>query len=98
MIDCGPLEDLANGDVITLGGTTLNQVARYFCDEGYNLIGLESRVCVSPGTWSGSAPSCQCELPAQAFLEACALYSELSYFYSPTVYCLKIKENICQFQ
>ncbi|XP_060079283.1 uncharacterized protein LOC132558705 [Ylistrum balloti] len=38
----------------------LDDVVTYGCDPGYELIGGNlSRVCLSDGTWSGSAPLCQ---------------------------------------
>ena len=33
--------------------------ARYICNEGYTLIGLESRKCSSNGQWSSQAPYCR---------------------------------------
>lgn len=62
VVDCGPLENPDNGLVITVSGTTLNQVAQYSCFEGYRLSGLERRLCQENARWSGNAPTCNCEL------------------------------------
>ena len=57
LVDCGSLEDPDDGQVNfvdTFGGS----VANYTCDELYVLCGVESRVCQSNGSWSGSPPDC----------------------------------------
>ena len=34
-------------------------VARYTCNDGYNVVGIASRRCIDQQGWSGSAPICQ---------------------------------------
>lgn len=63
-VECDPLEDIENGDVIVTSFTPGSE-ADYICDEGYVLIGQETRVCEhvdrtsTRGEWSGEEPSCQ---------------------------------------
>lgn len=57
MIDCEPLEDPANGSVL-VGNTSLNGVARYSCDAGFELNGAEQLICTVNGTWSDTPPDC----------------------------------------
>ena len=63
-MECDPLEDIENGDVIVTSFTPGSE-ADYICDEGYVLIGQETRVCEhvdrtsTRGEWSGEEPSCQ---------------------------------------
>jgi CUB/sushi domain-containing protein len=65
-VDCGPLSPPPNGD-IRVSVTTFGSFARYSCSIGYELTGLEVRVCQTDGTWSGSAPICKIsECPALA--------------------------------
>ena len=51
-VDCGPLSDPTNGQVV-INGTTLGEIANYTCDSKYTLIGNSSRVCKDDGAWSG---------------------------------------------
>ena len=36
-----------------------NSTAMYSCKNGYNLVGVAVRTCLSSGNWSGDAPYCQ---------------------------------------
>lgn len=38
--------------------TSSGEVAKYACNENYNLIGLSIRTCQTNGTWSGLQPEC----------------------------------------
>ncbi len=38
--------------------TYVGSTARYFCNSGYTLSGLSTRVCQSSHSWSGQQPSC----------------------------------------
>ena len=58
-VDCGTLNNLANGQVSYTGRTTLGQTATYSCNTGYNLVGDNIRTCQATGNWSDSAPTCQ---------------------------------------
>ena len=57
-VDCGALTNPDNGRVDTPQGTTLNQVATYSCNSGYELVGDTTRTCQADGIWSGSEPIC----------------------------------------
>ena len=59
VVNCGTLNDPANGRVHHTGGTTLGRTATYSCNIGYNLVGSTTRTCQATGMWSGSAPTCQ---------------------------------------
>ncbi|XP_043931977.1 uncharacterized protein LOC122805775 [Protopterus annectens] len=55
---CGSLEDLPNGRIEFEGGITFGAVARFYCDDGYNLIGRSYRTCLADG-WDYQNPSCE---------------------------------------
>lgn len=57
-IDCGILNPLINGDVKLAGGSLFLSNATYSCDQGFNLMGVGTRTCLSNGEWSGSEPEC----------------------------------------
>lgn len=58
VVDCGPLSPPINGDIrVTI--TTFASSARYSCSAGFNLVGLEFRVCQVNGRWTGKAPTCR---------------------------------------
>ncbi|MBU6161487.1 MAG: SUMF1/EgtB/PvdO family nonheme iron enzyme [Myxococcales bacterium] len=57
-VTCGALPNVANGRVETPAGSALGAVATYACDDGYALIGDESRTCQASGVWSGAPPTC----------------------------------------
>ena len=59
VVDCGTLNDPANGNVSHTAGTTFGQTANYTCNTGYRLVGDSTRTCQATGVWSGSAPTCQ---------------------------------------
>ena len=59
MVDCGALNDPANGQVSHPDGTMTGQTATYSCNTGYNLVGESFRTCQATGMWSGSEPTCQ---------------------------------------
>ena len=59
-VDCGPLENPANGNVTIDAGTTVGMIARYSCNAGYVLMELLAlRLCTISGQWSGTAPTCE---------------------------------------
>lgn len=58
-IDCGVPEDLRDGEMTLVNGTTfLNSVATYECGDDFWLEGEAERVCLEDGHWSGVAPMC----------------------------------------
>lgn len=45
-----------------------NSIVTYKCDIGYNMTGSSQRTCLSSGSWSGTAPSCNpivCDTPTK---------------------------------
>ena len=59
VVDCGSLLNPQNGAVNT-SGTTLNSVANYSCNEGYEINGTMTRTCGDDGNWSMVEPNCDC--------------------------------------
>ena len=59
---CGQPDSPTNGRVNTSAGTSFGDVARYSCDEGYTLIGLNETTCQDDRRWNGSVPICESEL------------------------------------
>ena len=41
-----------------MDSTTVNSVATYYCNTGYDLVGTETRTCMASGMWSGIEPTC----------------------------------------
>ena len=58
-MDCGNLNDPANGSVTHNSGSTFGETATYSCNTGYNLVGNRTGVCQDTGEWSGSTPTCR---------------------------------------
>ncbi len=58
-MDCGLLKDPTGGEV-NLTGSRIGDMATYECYQGYDLSGLQTRICQKDGTWSGEAPTCEC--------------------------------------
>ena len=59
-VDCGPLKNPTNGQVI-VPATTLNNMATYSCNSGYTLNGTQTRTCQASGVWSNAGPTCEGE-------------------------------------
>ena len=53
-IDCGPVpEQLVNGELVEVNGTTIGSVAVYECKEGFEFPDENStRSCLASGEWS----------------------------------------------
>ena len=62
IVSCGQPGIPSNGRVDTSAGTSVGDVARYSCDKGYRLIGLDETTCQADGRWNGSVPTCEREL------------------------------------
>ena len=57
-VNCGALPPVRHGRRVT-NGTMFQSVANYTCDNGYNLVGVQSRTCESSAIWSGNEPMCE---------------------------------------
>ncbi|CAI8041021.1 Sushi, von Willebrand factor type A, EGF and pentraxin domain-containing protein 1, partial [Geodia barretti] len=57
VVDCGGLPDPENGTA-TVADTIFNSTATFSCNDGYNLVGEETRRCLASGNWSANEPSC----------------------------------------
>ncbi len=60
-VDCGKLDDPDYGEV-DFSSTKFKSKATYSCDDGFFLVGDETRVCQANGKWSGEAPICKRQL------------------------------------
>lgn len=78
-MDCGPLDDPANG-LVQYALTTLGAIAVYTCDNGYMTVGGSSRVCETDGDWSGS--NVTCERKTILLLLSCLMHFFLSSYFS----------------
>ena len=58
IIRCGGLSNPSNGQVSIIDNT-VGGIASYTCTTGYTLVGSETRICQSDGSWSESAPDCR---------------------------------------
>ena len=67
VVTCGKLPPPANGEV-TWESTDFNSIARYTCNEGFDLRGASERVCLANGFWSERPPLCV-PVPATANLD-----------------------------
>ena len=56
--ECPDLDDIPNGSV-SLSGNTEGSIAKYICNDGFELVGDPTRVCMSDSTWGGEPPTCQ---------------------------------------
>ncbi len=74
---CFDLGNQANSDISYNGGTSNlrppDTVAIYTCVNGYKIDGTASdtmitRSCHTNGLWSGTTPSCECEIVTQLFV------------------------------
>lgn len=64
VVDCGEPDEPTEGAEalnITFDTTFLDSVAVYSCDSGFIRSGMEQRVCMSNGNWSGTPAQCLCE-------------------------------------
>ena len=57
-VHCPNFTDVKNGGVI-LSGVSENDRATFTCNDGYELVGDSSLICLSGGTWDSSPPVCQ---------------------------------------
>lgn len=60
-MQCDPLESIAHGTSVIIPYNKFAAIAKYECDEGYEMIGRDRRVrvCQGDGKWSLSAPECR---------------------------------------
>lgn len=56
---CGNPGDVHNGRYEFLEGVEFGAVIRAVCNEGYYMIGDDTRVCMANGEWDGSEPVCE---------------------------------------
>ena len=57
-VTCPILSVIANGNVFQ-NGVTVGSIATYSCDDGYDLINENERMCQPSGVWSGIEPFCK---------------------------------------
>ena len=66
LTECPSLDDIPNGSV-SLSGNTTGDIAVYTCDDGFELVGDPTRVCMNDTTWSGEPPTCRRKLKQQCY-------------------------------
>ena len=81
IVTCDDLSDPANG-VVDQPSNSVGTVAIYDCNEGYLLVGSDTRTCQESGEWSGEEPGCECK------------YSVLNKMYSGSANCMSCIEPI----
>ena len=59
---CPDLTPPENGAIEFMNN--VGDTATYTCDDGYDLSGESTRICLSTGTWSGSEPVCESKINA----------------------------------
>ncbi len=59
VIDCRMPPTPRNGLVSVFPNTECNSLAIYSCFSGYDMVGLDSRMCQTDGEWSNEAPTCK---------------------------------------
>ena len=57
-VSCTPLDGPDNG-VIDCTGSVYGDTCSFTCDDGYELIGSDTRTCQSDGNWNGSEAKCE---------------------------------------
>lgn len=58
-ITCDPLDDPDNGNVVQSSEAVVGSRATYSCIDGFTLVGVSVRACMTNGEYSGKAPTCQ---------------------------------------
>ena len=58
VINCSRLEPPENGQVVG-DGHSFGSTVDFYCDRGYNLVGVSRIKCRHDGHWNGSAPVCR---------------------------------------
>ena len=52
------MADIVNGGITYSMGTIYGSTVYYACDNGYEVTGVASRVCLATGSWSDTQPVC----------------------------------------
>ena len=55
---CPELPDITDG-VVMIATRTVDSLAVYNCSSGFELVGMEARLCLEDGTWNGTEPICK---------------------------------------
>ena len=91
VVDCGQLQDPANG-IVKFGGTTVGSMATYACNKGFTLMGSNARVCQPNGKWSRDEPICSCEYLS---LQICMCLCMYVCMYVYTYQCMYACNYVC---
>ena len=59
IVECPELLNPTNGFVLVNNNPVEGDIALYDCSSSFILVGNDTRVCQSDGTWSGSEPVCE---------------------------------------
>jgi Sushi repeat (SCR repeat) len=66
IVKCSPVKTPANGR-LQISKISYKGIARFSCDDGFELIGSDSISCTENGTWSGDIPRCKSIFECPAF-------------------------------
>uniref|UniRef100_H2Y785 Sushi domain-containing protein n=1 Tax=Ciona savignyi TaxID=51511 RepID=H2Y785_CIOSA len=58
-ISCGELSAIDNGSIRCVGSNNFRSSCVYVCNNGFNLVGSDSRKCSATGEWTNSPPVCE---------------------------------------
>lgn len=64
-ITCPPLSKPENG--ARFGKNLFGSSIKYYCYDGYKLVGSEERMCSENQTWTGTEPRCERKQPKNIF-------------------------------
>lgn len=59
VIICKEPLSIAHGNITAIHGYTFGNEIKYSCKEGYELLGISSRICTSDKTWTNEQPECE---------------------------------------
>lgn len=59
LLACPLLQNPTDGRVDLTEGTKFNSVARFSCNEGYNVFGPSTMTCLATGEWCCARPTCK---------------------------------------
>ena len=85
---CPSLPDPANGEV-QASDRSFGRVATYSCNEGYALMGSNSRRCQADASWSGEEPECE------AIIETTMSGLESTYVHIQLLHSVSLEPSNC---
>jgi len=59
IIECPPLPNHENGDIVTTHGNWIGSLATFTCHANFVLVGDAALLCYESQTWNGTSPVCK---------------------------------------